>query len=57
MQKENRPRGKWRLVVFGCIGLLLVLADQLSKAWIRANLERGETLFDAGFFQGNFDKV
>jgi signal peptidase II len=51
MQKENRPRGKWRLVVFGCIGLLLILADQLSKAWIRASLERGETLFDAGFFQ------
>ena len=51
MQKENRPRGKWRLIVFGCFGLLLILADQLSKTWIRASLERGETLFDAGFFQ------
>ena len=51
MLKENRPRGKWRLVVFGCIGLLLLLADQLTKTWIRASLERGETLFDAGFFQ------
>lgn len=51
MLKENRPRGKWRLVVFGCIGLLLLLADQLTKTWIRAGLERGETLFDAGFFQ------
>lgn len=51
MLKENRPRGKWRLVVFGCFGLLLLLADQLSKTWIRANLERGESLFDTGFFQ------
>ena len=51
MQKENRPQGKWRLIVFGCFGLLLILADQLSKTWIRASLERGETLFDAGFFQ------
>ena len=51
MQKENRPRGKWRLVVFGCFGLLLILADQLSKTCIRAGLERGETLFDAGIFR------
>ena len=51
MQKENRPRGKWRLVVFGCFGLLLILADQLSKTLIRAGVERGETLFDAGFFR------
>ena len=51
MQKENRPRGKWRLIVFGCFGLFLVLADQLSKTWLRASLERGEILFDAGVFQ------
>ncbi len=51
MQKVNRPRGKWRNVVFGCVGLLVILADQLSKAWIRANLARGQSFFDAGFFQ------
>lgn len=51
MLKENRPRGKWRLVVFGCLGLLLLLADQLSKVWIRASAEWGETLFDGGFFR------
>lgn len=51
MQKENRPRGKWRIIVFGCFGLLIILADQLSKTWIRASLERGETLYDAGIFR------
>jgi signal peptidase II len=38
-------------VVFGCIGLLVILADQLSKTWIRNNLDWGQSLFDAGFFQ------
>ena len=51
MQKSSRPRGKWRDVVFGSIGLLVVIADQLSKAWIRVNLARGQSLFDIGFFQ------
>jgi signal peptidase II len=51
MQKVNRPRDKWRNVVFGCIGLLVILADQLSKTWIRANLARGQSILDTGFFQ------
>jgi len=51
MQRVNRPRGKWRDIVFGCIVLLVVLADQLSKTWIRANLDRGESLFDTGFLR------
>ena len=51
MQKVNRPQGKWRNVVFGCIGLLVILADQLSKTWIRDNLARGQSLFNASFFQ------
>jgi signal peptidase II len=51
MQKVNRLQGKWRIVVFGCIGLLVILADQLSKWWIRDNLDIGQSLFDAGFFQ------
>ena len=51
MQRVSRPQGKWRNVVFGCIGLLVILADQLSKTWIRANMDRGQSLFDAGFFQ------
>jgi signal peptidase II len=51
MQKENRLQGKWRGAVFGGIGLLVILADQLSKAWVRASLEQGQALFDTGFFQ------
>ncbi len=51
MQKVNRPRDKWRNVVFGCIGLLVILADQFSKTWIRANLARGQSILDTGFFQ------
>jgi signal peptidase II len=51
MQRVNRPRRKWRDIVFGCIVLLVVLADQLSKTWIRANLDRGESLFDTGFLR------
>ncbi|MFH1648016.1 MAG: signal peptidase II, partial [Chloroflexota bacterium] len=38
-------------MVFGCIGLLVILADQISKRWIGENLDFGQSLFDAGFFQ------
>lgn len=51
MQKSNRPQGKWRAIVLGCVGLLVVIADQLSKYWVRANLDRGQSVFDIGFFQ------
>jgi len=51
MQKLNRPQGKWRNVVFGYVVLLVILADQLTKTWIRGSLARGQSLFDAGFFQ------
>lgn len=51
MQKVNRPQGKWRNVVFGCVGLLVILADQLSKTWIRNNLAWGQSLSDTGFFR------
>ena len=51
MQKVNRPLARWRNTGLGAIVLLVVLADQLSKAWIRSNLAVGETLFDLGFFR------
>jgi signal peptidase II len=51
MQKEHRLPNKWRDVVFGSIVLLVVIADQLSKWWIKTNLAVGQSLFDAGFFQ------
>ena len=51
MQKVNRPQGKWRCVAFFLIGLLILVADQFSKAWIRASLPEGQSLFEIGFFQ------
>ena len=51
MQKVNCLPGRRQIAVFGCIVLLVVLVDQLSKSWIRANLAWGETLFDIGFFR------
>lgn len=51
MQKVHRPQDKWRDVVFGGIVLLVVLADQLSKTWIRANLALGQSVSDIGFFR------
>jgi signal peptidase II len=51
MQKVRRLPNKWRDVVFGSIVLLVVIADQLSKWWIKTNLALGQSLFDAGFFQ------
>jgi len=51
MQKLHRPRDKWRDVVFGSIVLLVIIADQLTKAWIRTNLAPGEVLYDIGIFR------
>jgi signal peptidase II len=51
MQKVNRLQGKWRVAVFGGIGLLVILADQLSKTWVRTSLDQGQSVFDIGFFQ------
>jgi len=51
MRKVNHPKGKWRSVVFLLVGLLIVVADQLSKAWIRASLSEGQSLFELGFFR------
>ena len=51
MQKLRRPQDKWRDIVFGSVAIFVVIADQLTKALIRANLAPGEVLFDAGFFR------
>jgi signal peptidase II len=44
-------RNNWRDLVSVCIIVLVVVADQLTKAWIRNNLAVGEVLIDAGFFR------
>ena len=51
MQKENRPLPRWRLGLFALTGLLVIIADQLTKAWIRGNLDYGQVLTDWGFFR------
>ncbi len=51
MQKADSPRGKWRNAVFALTALLVVAADQLSKIWIRANLDPGESAPETGLFQ------
>ena len=51
MRKVNHPQGRWRSVVFLLIGLLVVVVDQFSKAWIRTNLFEGQSLFELGFFR------
>ena len=51
MQKVHRLQDKWRDVVFGSIVLIVVIADQVTKAWIRANLAPGQILFDVGIFR------
>ena len=52
MEKLRRLlQGNWRDLVFGSIALLVVIADQLTKTWIRTNLAMGEVLVDKGFVQ------
>jgi signal peptidase II len=51
MAKLLSLRDSWRGYAFAAIALFIVVADQLTKWWIRANLAPGESLFDAGFFQ------
>ena len=52
MQKASSLHDRWRHVAFSLTAVLIVVADQLSKTWIRANLpDVGQTLFEIGFFQ------
>lgn len=51
MQKVNSHKSKWWDVVFFFTASLVVIADQLSKLGIRANLALGESLFEVGFFR------
>ncbi|GAG06558.1 unnamed protein product, partial [marine sediment metagenome] len=51
MQKANYLQGKRRNVVFFLIAALVVAADQLSKIWIRSNLDVGQSLAEMGFFR------
>lgn len=50
MRRAGSPQGNWWNVVFFLIALLVVVADQLSKIWIRFYTE-GQLIFEAGFFR------
>ncbi len=50
MQKADRHPGKWLYIAFGAIALLIAVADQLTKNWIRSY--SGEfPIFEQGFFR------
>jgi signal peptidase II len=51
MEKLHPSRSNWWEVLFGGIVLLVIGADQLTKWWIKSNLQLGESLFDIGFFR------
>lgn len=51
MRKAKSLQGKWRNVSFLLVALLVVVADQLSKMWIRSNLDVGQSLIELGFFR------
>ena len=51
MRKVNHLQDKWQNVLFSLFGVLIIAADQLSKAWIRSNLLPGCSLFEIGFFR------
>ena len=47
---STTSRDRYRDVVFAAIVLAVIAIDQITKAWVRANLAVGETGFDIGFF-------
>ena len=51
MRKEKRPPARWRYLIFFLVALLVIVADQLSKAWIRSSLPEGHTMLSLGFFR------
>ena len=50
MREEKRPPARWRYLLFFLVALFIIGADQASKAWIRASLPEGYSLFRLGFF-------
>ena len=50
MQKVKCLQGKWQNAVFPLTASLIAVADQLSKTWIRANLDVGQSIPQIGFF-------
>lgn len=50
MRKLKPLRVKWRNLILPLTVSLIAIADQLSKAWVRANLAIGESVPESGLF-------
>jgi signal peptidase II len=50
MLRVESPKYKWWNAAFFIIALLVVVADQLSKLWIKSYSE-GQIVFETGFFR------
>ncbi len=50
MQKVDHHTGKWWQAAFFLVALLVAVADQLSKNWIRSHTE-GQPVFEIGFLR------
>ena len=51
MEKANHPLFNWRDLFFAAIVLVIIVADQLTKLWIRTHLFPGQVLHDYRIFQ------
>jgi signal peptidase II len=51
MEKADRPLFNWRDLFFAAIVVVDIIADQLTKLWIRNHLFAGQVLHDFHVFQ------
>ena len=51
MPKVSSLPGKWQILLFSLIVLLVAAADQLSKMWIRSHLAVGQSLPETGWLR------
>ena len=51
MENLRRPRDKWRDIIFCSVAVFVVIADQITKALIRASVLPGEVFYDVGYFR------
>jgi signal peptidase II len=50
MQKPNFQAAKWNIIFF-IIAFLVIISDQLTKLWIRTNLNVGDSIPTTGFLR------
>lgn len=51
MQKVSCLQCRWQNVFFFLTAILIIAADQLSKVWVKSNLDVGQSLLELGFFR------